>query len=656
MRVSRHSLPRARQCLRLAFFALAAVLPAALQAQPSNNNFSAAQILSGLSGSVTGTNVGATKEAGEPNHGGEAGGASVWYAWEAPASGAAEFDLDAIGFDVAMSAYTGAVVNALQPLAQNDDEFEYLPLVSKWFFRGTQSRIRFPAQAGTRYVIAVDGSGGAAGSFRLNWNLKPRPANDQFTNALALDGADGFLVTHNVGATREAGEPNHAANPGSASIWFRWTAPVSGTTRFHTLNSLTSLAGPLDTLLAVYTGNSPGGLTQIAANDNNGSSLRSLVQFAAVAGTTYRIAVDTKAAGTNHGHLLLTWAGGTPANNQFAGAQLLNGACGFVQGHNTSASRETGEPMIAGNPGGASIWYSWTAPADGAVMFTTLGSPFLDTLLGVYTGATVNALTLVEQNDDLTGGFLDGLSYSRVEFIATAGTTYRVSIDGYNSGSGAANGVTFLHWAQEPALNDNILNAQALSGASGVVTGCNAFATLEPDEPAHGGNDGGRSLWYHWQAPTSGVATLDLAGSHFDTLVAVYRADEVPSVNALTLVAQNDDLPADFDITFHSRVEFPATAGATYHIAVDGADDGSGYVSDGWLVMHYHLAPLPVLQFVRSGNNLVIQWNGPYVLESTPALPSPGSGMNDWTSVPGVSPVTVPIDPAGNRFFRAAFR
>jgi hypothetical protein len=485
-------------------------------------------------------------------------------------------------------------------------------------------------------------------------HLKPRPANDSFTNAQTITGANGFISTHNVGATKEAGEPNHATNAGSASIWFRWTAPVSGATRFYTLNSLTSSSVPLDTLLAIYTGSSLGALTQVAANDNNGSSLRSLVQFTATAGTTYRIAVDTKAASTNHGHVLLTWINGTPANNAFANAQVLTGACGFIQGHNTSATRESGEPTITENAGGASIWYSWTAPDDGTAVFTTQGSPFLDTLLGVYTGTAVNALTLVEESDDVTGGFLEGLSYSRVEFLASAGTTYKIAIDGYRASTTAATGVSFLQWAFESATNDAFGNARILTGSNGTVSGCNFLSAKEAGEPFHATNEGGRSVWYRWQAPASGLATVDLAGSLFDTLLAVYRAEGVLAVDQLTLLAQNDDPSEGFDLAFHSRIKFAATAGVTYYIAVDGANDDAGYISDGWFIMNYNLSPAPVLQFTRSGQNIVISWNGPSTLESTTSLNHPGAA--NWIPVPGASPVTLPVSTTGNRFFRAAFR
>jgi len=47
-----------------------------------------------------------------------------------------------------------------------------------------------------------------------------------------------------------------------------------------------------------------------------------------------------------------------------------------------NATKEPGEPAHAGNDGGASIWYSWTAPSTGNVTITTEGSSF-DTLLGV---------------------------------------------------------------------------------------------------------------------------------------------------------------------------------------------------------------------------------------------------------------------------------
>src|ERR1043166_7288319 len=56
-------------------------------AGPTNDNFSNAQPILGASGIILGNNVGATKEPLEPNHAGRAGGASVWFKWQAPFNG-----------------------------------------------------------------------------------------------------------------------------------------------------------------------------------------------------------------------------------------------------------------------------------------------------------------------------------------------------------------------------------------------------------------------------------------------------------------------------------------------------------------------------------------------------------------------------------------
>lgn len=628
------------------------IWPSAMAAQPTNDNFSDATLIASETGSLTQSTAGATKEFGEPNHGGDTGGASVWFTWEAPADGAAEFDLHLSDFDTALSAYTGATLDNLTAVAQNDDAVNYSPLVSQWIVRETQSHIRFPTRTGVRYSIAVDGVAGITGAIQLGWKLKPRPANDSFASALVLSGMEGFIATHNVGATKEPGEPNHATNAGSASIWFRWTAPATGPTRFYTLNSLTSLAGPLDTLLGIYTGEQVDALTQVAANDNSGTSVRSLVQFTATAGITYHIAVDAKAAPTNHGEILLTWVNGVPTNNNFSTATHLTGNCGRVQGHNTSATKEAGEPTITGNAGGSSIWYSWTAPTDGEAMFTTAGSPFLDTLLAVYRGGAVNSLSVEAENDDVIGGYLDDLGYSRVEFTAVAGRTYKIAVDGYRSGSAAATGVTFLQWAFQPATNDDFINAETISGTNGTVTACNAFALAEDGEPNHAGNAGGHSIWYRWEAPATGLGAIDLEGSSFDTLLAVYRDDATTLLDQLTLVAQNNDWYDGFNLHFHSRVEFTATQGATYYIAVDGAADNTGYISDGWVAMRYDIAPPPSLAFTRSGQDVVIHWDGPYTLESAPTLDSLEPPV--WTPVPGLPPITIPISAFENRYFRAA--
>ena len=62
----------------------------------------------------------------------------------------------------------------------------------------------------------------------------------------------------------------------------------------------------------------------------------------------------------------------------------------------------------------------------------TAGSNF-DTLLSVYTGSSVSALTSVASNDD---DWAAGLTTSKVTFAVTAGTVYQIAVDGYGGASG----------------------------------------------------------------------------------------------------------------------------------------------------------------------------------------------------------------------------
>ena len=138
-----------------------------------------------------------------------------------------------------------------------------------------------------------------------------------------------------------------------------------------------------------------------------------------------------------------------PANDAFLSAQNLGSVfSASVNGTNVGASKEGGEPNHAEDEGGASVWYRWTAPSNGDTFINTCDSTPLDTLLAVYTGTAVNSLSLpVAFSDDEPACGGNGRQ-SSVIFTATAGTTYRIAVDGFNNGSGAATGpitVELLH-------------------------------------------------------------------------------------------------------------------------------------------------------------------------------------------------------------------
>jgi hypothetical protein len=286
-----------------------------------------------------------------------------------------------------------------------------------------------------------------------------------------------------------------------------------------------------------------------------------------------------------------------PSNDAFSNAQTITGVNGVANGNNTGASRESGEPLITGNMGGASIWYSWTAPSTGFVTISTFGTGF-DTLLGIYTGSSVNNLTLVTANDDNGGG--GNGTWSSLNFTASGGTTYRIAVDGYNGGGGAQQGPITLNWNLNPSSpspsNDNFSNAITINGNCTTVTGTNVGASKEEGEPNHAGNVGGASVWWKWIAPISGSATVTTDGSDFDTLLGVYTGS---SVSSLTEVASNDD-----DSTgSQSSLTFNAVQGTTYYIAVDGYFGPSHGLHTGHITLNV-CQPLPSCK-----QKMNVQWH-----------------------------------------------
>ncbi len=126
-----------------------------------------------------------------------------------------------------------------------------------------------------------------------------------------------------------------------------------------------------------------------------------------------------------------TTLGATLVNDDLAGATVLTGASLALTAANGGATKESGEPSHAGNSGGASVWWTWTAPSSGVVAVDTIGSDF-NTLLAVYTGSAVGSLTSVASDDDSGFG-----GRSKLSFNAVAGTVYRIAVDGFGGASGS---------------------------------------------------------------------------------------------------------------------------------------------------------------------------------------------------------------------------
>lgn len=585
-----------------------------LPAVPPNDQFADAQILSGSTGAVNGSNVGGGHQAGEPVHAENAGGASVWYAWNAPQDGIYTFDTAGSSFDTLLAVYTGSVLGSLSQVAANDDAGT-----------GVASAVSFTATAGTLYQIAVDGHDAQVGTLTLTWI--ENTSNPSINNFVPSYGAPGTIVVI-----------YGASFTGATAVHFGETSATSFTVNSPTQLTVTVPSGATTGVISVLT---PSG----------------------TAGSAGIFTVNTP-----------------PRNDAFDAADVASGPDGTLTGGNVGATSESGEPEHAGNEGGHSVWFSWTAPASNYVTFNTFGSSF-DTVLAVYTGASVSTTTLIAQNDDAGTAINSAASFSAVE-----GITYKIAVDGAGGGIGSI----VLNWASEIAApvissftpdsggaggsvtlsgvgflsvtevtfngvsanffilsdsqiittvppatttgvisvtnisgtgsssaqftvfaappNDNFSNALTFAG-NGVVSGTNIGATRETGEPNHGGNGGSASIWWNWTAPTTADYRISTLGSTFDTLLAVYTGS---SVDALTTIGNNDSDPNGGST---SLLTLHAEAGTLYHIAVDGANGTTGIAA-------LSISPILINTLFETGFEASESYSATAQL----------SGQNEWTN------------------------
>lgn len=248
-----------------------------------------------------------------------------------------------------------------------------------------------------------------------------RPANDDFDNSTAIVGNLATVYGNNDLASLETSEPRPAAGLTDQTVWWVWSPSSNGTVTIDTTGS------SFQTALGVYAGFGGSRITSISAVATDvPASVPAKVAFRAIKDAIYWIQVDGQSGGS--GDIVLTLSQ-RPDNDMFAKAQTITtpavpGAVG-VMAYNQSCTTETGEPMPGGFGAGASMWYSWTANQSGLVMVDTIGSEF-DTVLGVFTGNDVAHLTQVAADND---AFYPG-GPSKVVFSVTAGTTYKIAVDG----------------------------------------------------------------------------------------------------------------------------------------------------------------------------------------------------------------------------------
>ena len=591
---------------------------------PLNDNFSAAQLLNGALGSVGATTSGATSEAGEPD-----AGHSIWFHWTPYTNGVVTFRTDGSAIDTILCIYTGSALVTLVPLGCNGgDGTNNAALISflastgavyQISVRGVSNAAGFvllswsqPDGLGTDLLPDLFVLADEASDYLYDWYLdQTEPTQPGRTlmrvstatpnigaGALELHGSStapgvSQRVFRADGSSYERFAGNFTFHPGHGHLHFdnwinlhlRAVLTNDGVGGIVASGDKTSFA-IID--LAPYATNLPGspssgiyggGLVQglsVGWSDVYGAGLQDQwIDVTDVPTGRYWLEAIVDPANsilesneTNNATRILIDlvqpSNVPPPNDHFTNALTIATITGGDVGWNFNATREPGEPShLPGNTSSRSVWWRWTAPSNMSVTLSTDGSSF-DTVMAVYVGTNVASLTSVASDDD------DGVgSNSRVTFAATAGTTYRIAVDGYSDATGD------IQLNVNPALNDAFSGCLVITGLVGVVSGSTRGATHQGGEPLHAGVSGAGSIWYCWTAPTNAPFTFDTTGSSFDTLLGIYTGT---AVGGLTLVASDNDAGGRGP----SRVMFNAVSNTTYRIAVDGVPGATGVVKLSW--------------------------------------------------------------------------
>ncbi len=514
---------------------------------PPNDNFANAIALSGSSGTVTGSNIGATVETGEPS----SIDASVWFDWTVPSSGDVQISASDSLNTISVTAFTGNSVSAL----------------SKNSLLNVPANTVLHLQVGSKSQIK--GVPPQPNVFTLNYQVYPAPSNDNFANATVLNDTGDSVSDNNFSSTVETGEPAHSASATVPfrTVWYKWTVPAKANIKIYVTSD------DFNTELGVYTGTAVNALTAVAKSDdigtatgNTDNATDSGVSLSNVAaGTVLMIAVGSASqAGIGDFDLTTEYAEigvDNPANDNFANAEVVtltdNGDgtfSGSTGGDNTGAGAETGEPThsLLSSAAFTSVWYKFTMPIAGGIQFNQDND---DLRMAVYIGSAVNALTALGRGS--TTITLNSVAKDTVLFLAVDG---RTTLD---FGS-----FTLTADVGASPANDNFANAEVLTGGSGSVDGSTLFATTEAGDPTH------NAVWYTWTLPSSGYATIDAGGQSF----SVFTGTQLTSLSPV-FVENNDSY----------GMIFAAVAGTTVKIAVSPP----GGVVPGDFTLSFDVEPIP---------------------------------------------------------------
>ncbi len=596
----------------------------------------------------SGTNVGATAD-GVPSQaaGGEATvDNGVWYSFTASATGEQVTVSTCAGtsFDTRIHVFQGTC-GSLIGVAGGDDVC------------GTQTSVTWNALPNTTYYIAVEGYGTASGTFSLAVSCgplcNPLVLNDLCVNSQTISmTANCIPFGGNLSCATNSAGANPSCTPGTFAVYndafytFQATAPSA----FVTLTN----GGTAPLYFVIYNGSS----CNIDATNQLycSAAITSGVPVLVTGLTTnnfYQVRVMQLATGAGPFTMCVQKLDVSDdpctAPNLTCGDLRFGRTTGYLNNIPSDACPFNGAASTSGVN-----YFTYTAPADQDVTFSTCGQTAFNTRVSVFDGACT-ALTCNVMNDDAPG--CPGNS-SEVTVRAYAGQTYTVMV----TGSGATDGnyqlsVFCQPWCSLNEANDRCANSITVPTyitGTGVPSTENQACSYADAPTSCSGAAMVQGVWYDFNTGPNTV---------FDVYIGVNSTDPQYSAPAMSMALFNgacSGTGASSEVLCQANcngtLQLPTlTANTTYRMLVYNAGGNSegtfglqithpgyndagistivqptGVVCDAKLFPQVYLHnygenPLTSAQIISSIDNVVVQtyaWSGPAIPRGDSALVS----------------------------------
>ena len=515
---------------------------------PLNDEWENAAPLAKLDNETEGNTTGSTYQPREVKRY-QHGGGTVWYWWEAPRTGNYVARTLSEGGLGEIHVYRGTSLATLQSVQQAERSYN----------SGGEYVFPFSAPAGEKLFVSVDPAGLPTGPFTLS--IITPAANDSFAAAERLEGAAVESPWRDFLATIEPNEPQYAGIKSMGSLWWRWTAPSSGSYVVHSEHDVKPVA------LGIHSGASLATLTRVTAQTNRADKV--YVGFYAEAGREYYIHL-AQDAGTSEPVRVIIEPG--VRNDDMARANSLSGASDTDSLYFRVATQEPDEPLVFPDKG--TFWWKWSAPASGSYIFSGWSSLWQngEAEVAVFAGATRAELRLVGR------GILEGQNTAAITFRATQGEVFHFVV-AERPAPGPEQ--VYISATIDPGpRNDDFANATVLSGEVNFALASTYGATREIGEPNHGKGTNSGSIWFRWVAPFSG--NMLVAVDNPDVSGKAYRGSALENLTPIstgTISTRTLPLNVSAGVEYFFALEASPTVPLDFHFSLGKAPANDLYAN-----------------------------------------------------------------------------